>query len=216
MKAILYVMCIIALLAVFSPISTLAAPLAADMISPKSDGGQCLTVNGADPTTAPGLVLDSCRGTPQQMWTHDSVSGKWQTGLYANSCQDDNSTHTGTAHKVRHCAESRELTLEPNPTLTDSWRIVSTTNVIDWGVYGVPAVASQNGWSYQLFSWLQPDVDVVNTQGCAIPYPLLVTDSAGYARELACDHIAKVQPPYYNANALRDPGVWPGTVASGA
>ncbi|MBI5563755.1 MAG: discoidin domain-containing protein [Chloroflexi bacterium] len=46
-----------------------AAPLAADRVSPKTDGGQCLTVNGTDPGAASGLALDSCQGTPGEVRT---------------------------------------------------------------------------------------------------------------------------------------------------
>ncbi len=198
---------------------SLAASLPPDMISPKSNGGLCLTVNGADPGIAPTMIMDSCRGTAQQMWTHDSVSGQWRSGLTDGLnnayCLAAESTAPGWPLHLRLCSDSRALSLEPNPTLANSWRIVGTPNVIDWGVFGFPATASQNGFDYQLFSWLQPDLDVVNGSGCGITYPFLATDTATYNRESSCDHVAKIQPPYANANAARDPGVWPGTVVGG-
>ena len=224
MKRVILLSISLALLFLFDPLGLAVSSAQAqgpDMVSPASDGGRCLTVNGTDVTTAPGLTLDTCRGTPQQMWTRDVATGKWQTGLDPTYCLAANSTGPGNALNVRLCTDARALALEVNPDDAESWGIIGSgtgggRKVIDWGVYGFPAVASYNGWSYQHFSWLQPDVDVVNAQGCMIPYPLLVTDTAGYDRELACDHVAKVQPPYYNANAARDPAVWPGAVASGA
>lgn len=189
-----------------------------DMISPRSDLVQCLTVNGTDPATAPLLVLDACRGTPQQLWTHSAGSGQWQTRLDPTYCLATvgNTPSAGGSLTVRLCTDSRAVALEPNPTLTDSYRLVGTALVLDWGVYGKVAVASQNGWDYQYFRWFQPDLDVVNAQGCVISYPLSSSDTATYQRELACDHVAKIQPPYVRpVAAQRDPSLFPGAVPTG-
>ncbi len=119
---------------------------------------------------------------------------------------------------VYPCTDSRALTLEPNPNVPDSYRVATSTGyVLDYGVYGYVALATQNGWSYQLFSSLRDDEALVEADGCDIVYPLLVTDTAGYELERACDHVARIQPPYITpVNALRDPSVWPGEIPAGA
>lgn len=194
-----------------------------DMISPKSDGGRCLTVDSDDPATAPGIVLDACRGTDNQMWIYDTGASQWKTKLNQDYCLATvgSSLYAGASLTVRPCTDSRALTLEPNPEVDDSYRLAvtgATTYVLDWGVYGKVALASQNGWSYQLFSWLQPDVDLITEAGgCNLTYPLDLADTDGYELELACDHVAKIQPPYDTPTlAQRDPAVWPGTVPEDA
>jgi len=192
-----------------------AAPLAADMVSPKSDGSQCLTVNSSVPTGTPQLLLDICRGTPQQMWTHDDVSGQWQSGLDTNYCLGAPALGNGYSLNLYACTDSHALTLQPSPAYPGAWRIVGTTYGLDFKSYAIPVVSTDQGWSGAQISWLQSDVDVINTQGCAITYPFAATDTATYNRELVCDHVAKIQPPYVTpANAVRDPSIWPGTSSS--
>ncbi|MFN8487452.1 MAG: M60 family metallopeptidase [Caldilineaceae bacterium] len=214
-------------LSTLQPYPAQAAPLprpvaqtvTGDMISPRNDLSQCLTVDGTDVTIAPNIILDTCRGTTQQLWTHNAGAGQWQTGLNSSYCLATvgSTPSAGGSLTVRLCTDSRAFSLEPNPTLTDSYRLVGTSFVLDWGVYGKVAVASQNGWDYQFFRWFQPDLDTVNAQGCAITYPFAATATATYNRELACDHVAKMQPPYVRpAAAQRDPSIFPGVVPAGA
>ncbi|NTV65213.1 MAG: hypothetical protein HGA65_17020, partial [Oscillochloris sp.] len=165
---------------------------------------------------------DTCRGTDQQLWIHDDVSGKWQSGLNVDYCLASDSTTSVSKLNLRLCSDSRALTLEPNPTQASSWRAVGTTAVVDltswyWGNDPFPTLSPQAGRAGELVSWLQPDVDVVTAQGCAVSYPFDATDTASYNRELACDHVAKIQPPYVTpANAARDPSLWPGNTPSSA
>jgi large repetitive protein len=133
------------------------------MLSLKSDTSLCMTVIGTDPTSAPYMTMAACTGTPQQLWTHDSVSGKWQTGLNPAYCLASNSVTAVTRLNLRLCTDSRALTLEPNPTKADSWRVVETTYVIDlnlntysWSGIFYPAVTPQAVRTSQLLTWQQP------------------------------------------------------------
>ncbi|MFZ4664023.1 MAG: hypothetical protein ACOYNY_43900, partial [Caldilineaceae bacterium] len=166
-----------------------------DMISPKFDSAQCLTVDGAV-NAAPAIKLQACRGTNSQSWVRDTGASKWRTALDNNYCLAtvDSTPYAAAPLTVRLCTDSRALTLEPNPTLADSYRIAGTAFVLDTGVYGYVAIAHQNGWSYQYWRWFQDDLATVNAQGCAITYPFPATDTATYNRELACDRVSKVQP----------------------
>ncbi len=178
---------------------TAAQPAAADdLISPQYGSDQCLTVAGADLSAAPAIVLSSCRGNANQYWGATTGASQWRTALDPTYCLAtmNNTPGAGGRLTVRPCSDSRALTLLPNPTLTDSYQISGTTYVLDTGVYGHVAVAHQNGWSYQYWRWLQPDLAVVNQQGCAITYPFAAADTASYERELACDRVAKLQPPF--------------------
>jgi len=191
-----------------------AALLPADMVSPAMDNSQCLTVDGASAATEPAVILAPCRGTPQQMWTHDSVSGKWTNGLNTSYCMAADKNSQGawannTRLRIALCTGPKALTFAPDANNAKVWRVVGTTLALDWN--GL-SVYNYHGGQAQQFSWLQPDLDIVNAQGCNITYPILVTETAKYARELACDHVAKEQPPYYNAKAVRDPSFFPGAV----
>ncbi len=58
-----------------------------DMISSKSERDKCLTVDGVDPATVPSVVLDTCRGTDNQIWIYetdangDMIAGQWKTKM---------------------------------------------------------------------------------------------------------------------------------------
>ncbi|MCE7981119.1 MAG: hypothetical protein DYG89_08005 [Caldilinea sp. CFX5] len=198
--------------------TTIAAAQGAsgDMISPKFDSAQCLTVDGAANAT-PAIKLQACRGANNQYWVRDVGASKWRTALDNNYCLAtvDNAPSASAPLTVRLCTDSRALTLEPNPTLADSYRIAGTAYVLDTGVYGYVAIAHQNGWSYQYWRWFQDDLSVVNAQGCAITYPFPATDTATYNRELACDRVSKVQPPYVMPAAAVRTTMFPGAVAAG-
>ena len=187
-----------------------------DMISPKFDSAQCLTVDGAV-NAAPAIKLQACRGTNSQSWVRDTGASKWRTALDNNYCLAtvDSTPYAAAPLTVRLCTDSRSLTLEPNPTLADSYRIAGTAFVLDTGVYGYVAIAHQNGWSYQYWRWFQDDLATVNAQGCAITYPFPATDTATYTRELACDRVSKVQPPYVVPTAAVRTTMFPGAVAAG-
>ena len=187
-----------------------------DMISPKFDSAQCLTVDGAV-NAAPAIKLQACRGTNSQSWVRDTGTSKWRTALDNNYCLAtvDSTPYASAPLTVRLCTDSRALTLEPNPTLADSYRIAGTAFVLDTGVYGYVAIAHQNGWSYQYWRWFQDDLATVNAQGCAITYPFPATDTATYTRELACDRVSKVQPPYVVPTAAVRTTMFPGAVAAG-
>lgn len=187
-----------------------------DMISPKFDSAQCLTVDGAV-NAAPAIKLQACRGTNSQSWVRDTGASKWRTALDNNYCLAtvDSTPYASAPLTVRLCTDSRALTLEPNPTLADSYRIAGTAFVLDTGVYGYVAIAHQNGWSYQYWRWFQDDLATVNAQGCAITYPFPATDTATYTRELACDRVSKVQPPYVVPAAAVRTTMFPGAVAAG-
>ena len=187
-----------------------------DMISPKFDSAQCLTVDGAV-NAAPAIKLQACRGTNSQSWVRDTGASKWRTALDNNYCLAtvDSTPYASAPLTVRLCTDSRALTLEPNPTLADSYRIAGTAFVLDTGVYGYVAIAHQNGWSYQYWRWFQDDLATVNAQGCAITYPFQATDTATYTRELACDRVSKVQPPYVVPTAAVRTTMFPGAVAAG-
>jgi Peptidase M60, enhancin and enhancin-like/N-terminal domain of M60-like peptidases/PA14 domain len=187
-----------------------------DMISPQSQPSDCLTVNGVA-ANAPLVTLRACRGEANQMWERDSEKSQWRSGLNVAFCLATVSSapSPGASLTVRPCSDSRAFTLIPNPTLTNSYRISGTTYVLDWGVYGYPAVAYQNGWDFQYWRWLQPALDVVAAQGCVIQYPFPASDTATYARELACDRVTKLQPPAIVPDAARrDPSLFPGAVPS--
>ena len=187
-----------------------------DMISPKFDSAQCLTVDGAV-NAAPAIKLQACRGTNSQSWVRDTGTSKWRTALDNNYCLAtvDSTPYASAPLTVRLCTDSRALTLESNPTLADSYRIAGTAFVLDTGVYGYVAIAHQNGWSYQYWRWFQDDLATVNAQGCAITYPFPATDTATYTRELACDRVSKVQPPYVVPTAAVRTTMFPGAVAAG-
>jgi hypothetical protein len=190
-----------------------------DMIGPEQDASQCLSVDGPLSTARP-LVLRACRGTDDQRWERGTDPGVWRSMLDTAYClaSTDAPTSIGTPLTARLCTDSRALVLSANPALSDSFRLAGApTRVIDWGVYGYPAIASQNGWSYQKWRWLQPALDVVNASGCAIAYPVLASDAATYQRELACDRVAKLQPPYLRpAGAMRDATLFPGALPAGS
>ena len=189
---------------------------ASDMITAKYQADQCLSVNGLVTATLP-LVMSDCRGTNNQIWQRDSEASQWRTALDPSYClaTTDSSVYASGGLTVRPCVDVRALTLVANTTLSDSYTISGTSYVIDWGVYGFVAVAGQNGWTYQHWGWTQPALDIVNSQGCDIVYPFAATDSATYAREVACDQVARIQPPYVRpVAAKRNPAIFPGTVPS--
>ena len=176
----------------------LLATTVVDLISPQFDSGQCLTVSGDIAANTPVVTLTSCRGNLNQQWAYSSGASQWQTQLDPTYCLAtvNNSPGAGGRLTVRPCNDSRALTLQPNPTLTDSYQLAGSAYVLDAGVYGYVALAHQNGWSYQYWRWLQPDLDAVNGAGCEIVYPLAAIETATYTQELACDRVAKLQPPY--------------------
>lgn len=153
-------LCFAFLLACLSSLSIVATAVAqsipGDMISPKFDSAQCLTVDGAV-NAAPAIKLQACRGTNSQSWVRDTGASKWRTALDNNYCLAtvDSTPYAAAPLTVRLCTDSRALTLEPNPTLADSYRIAGTAFVLDTGVYGYVAIAHQNGWSYQYWRWFR-------------------------------------------------------------
>lgn len=199
--------------------SSLVITTTGDMISPKFNSNQCLAVDGTDVNGMPDILLEPCRGLTNQRWQHDRGASQWRTALDPTYCLAKRGTNAGAGGSlaVLPCTDSRSLTLLPNPTLTDSYQISGTTYVLDSGVYGYVAQAHQNGWSYQYWRWLQDDLDLVNAPGCAIAYPFPSSETATYTQELACDRIAKVQPPYVlPLPELEKRTVFPGSVPTTA
>ncbi|MFN8487972.1 MAG: M60 family metallopeptidase [Caldilineaceae bacterium] len=188
-----------------------------DMISPVYSPDMCLTVDGADVTLAPPVRMSACRQTPNQLWTHSAGASKWSIGLNASYCLAtvDSSLYASEALTVRLCTDARALSFTPDASDPTIYFVTGKNYVLDSGVYGLVALAYKNGWSYQHWRWFQDDLTTVTAQGCNITYPFAASDSATYARELACDHVAKVQPPY-TPPITRDPNVYPGVVAAGA
>ena len=67
---------------------------------------------------------------------------------------------------------------------------------------------------HQQWRWFQTDLVMAESDGCAIDYPFPASDLDSYQREIACDRVAQMQPPY-NAPAgiVRDASVFPGSVS---
>lgn len=178
-----------------------------DMLSPVSSPESCMTVVG-DLTATPTIQPQPCRGLASQYWQPDGAN-KWHSGVDTNYCLARKTTGSWTL-TIFPCTDSRTITLQV--VNTQVYVVSNTTLALD--NYGAEiGLYTQHNGSNQQWRWLQPDLTVVNSQGCAITYPFPASETATYERELSCDRVAKIQPPYViPAAAQRDPAVFPGTV----
>lgn len=66
----------------------------------------------------------------------------------------------------------------------------------------------------QQFHWFQKDLSHAGSLGCDINYPFPFSEKETYERELSCDRVAKIQPPFIIPdNILRNSLVFPGKVS---
>ncbi|MEZ4733352.1 MAG: M60 family metallopeptidase [Caldilineaceae bacterium] len=203
---------LLACLVLFGLATTASAQsIPGDMISPVNAPTACITIVGAL-DALPTIQPQACRGLAQQYW-QVAGDGKWHSGADSTYCLARKSSGSWTL-TVLPCTDSRALQLAPDAANPAVYTVVGETTALD--NYGSEVgLYSKHGGSNQQWRWFQDDLTTVNTQGCAITYPFPASDSATYARELACDRVGKVQPPYpLPAAAVRTP-VFPGPVAEG-
>ncbi|MFN8442821.1 MAG: M60 family metallopeptidase [Caldilineaceae bacterium] len=181
------------------------------MISPVNASGVCITIVGeliALPTIQP-LV---CRGQADQTWQIDG-DGKWHSGADTNYCLARKSNGSWTL-TVLPCTDVRTLQLTPDATNSAVYNVVGDTLALD--NYGSEVgLYPKHGNANQQWRWFQDDLATVTAQGCAITYPFPASDTATYERELACDRVSRVQPPYIVPDTAVRTTMFPGPVDSG-
>ena len=191
--------------------TVVAQSIPGDMISPASAAGACITIVG-DLAALPAIQPQACRGLAQQYWEVDA-NGKWHSGADTTYCLARKSSGSWTL-TVLACTDARTLQLAPDAANPAVYTVVGDTTALD--NYGSEVgLYSKHSGTNQQWRWFADTLAVVNAQGCAITYPFPASDTATYNRELACDQVSKLQPPYTVPAAAVRTTMFPGPVAAG-
>lgn len=191
-----------------------------DMISTVAHPELCLTADGSALSGAIARML-TCRGVDTQRWFIDS-EGKWHVQADATYCLAlDRDIVWFNKLLVLPCTHSRVRGFVAEIQADHTMMYTTTTSNGTYALAMDGGLADGQVWLYykgetnanQRWRWFQDDLSLVQSSGCSISYPVAAADTATYERELACDRVAKVQPPFtIPANALRDSGLFPGVV----
>ncbi|MCB8946259.1 MAG: hypothetical protein H6658_21140 [Ardenticatenaceae bacterium] len=191
-----------------------------DMASTSMKPNLCLTADGNPLSGVPARML-ACRDLDTQKWQIDS-EGKWHIEADLSYCLGlDSDTVWFNKLVVLPCTSSRVhgFIAEVQSDNSVVYGITTTNGTYDLALDS--GRADRQVWLYykdvnnsnQQWHWFQNDLNLAQSLGCNITYPFPATDTNAYLRELACDRVAKVQPPYITpVDVVRDPTIFPGSV----
>ena len=198
-----------------------AAQTGSDWVSTPVNLNLCLAADGETLSGAPARMVP-CQDDATQKWHVDS-EGQWHVQADTAYCLGLDSDEVWFNNLVvLPCENSRVrgFTAEIQPNQSVHYTIMTDDEnyelAIDSGgedgqltlYYADPENI------HQQWRWFQTDLVMAESDGCAIDYPFPASDLDSYQREIACDRVAQMQPPY-NAPAgiVRDASVFPGSVS---